>query len=174
MRIVKTRWCCGAAQLSSSAARSSWRNTMSRSVVLVAAMFLASCSTKLSSSPDKVGVNNDASAANSSVTDGATATMSLLGTTWEFDDDGVPTVVTIDQAGGYIEERADGTHVVHGTYEQRDGKDCFTSAMGDKRTSCWTAVPRTEIGQTASATHDKGDSAVFTRVTYRELKQPRD
>jgi hypothetical protein len=147
---------------------------MSRSMVVVAAMFLASCSSGLSSSPDEVGVSNDSIAANSSVGHADAATMSLLGTTWEFDDDGVPTVVTIDPAGGYIEERADGTHVVHGMYEQRDGKDCFTSAMGDKRTSCWTAVPRTEIGQTASATHDKGDSAIFTRVAYRQLKQPRD
>jgi hypothetical protein len=147
---------------------------MSRSLVLVAAVFLASCSSGLSSSPDEVGVGKDSVAGNSSVSNAAAATMSLLGTTWEFDDDGVPTVVTIDQAGAYIEERADGTHVVHGTYEQRDGKDCFTSAMGDKRTSCWTAVPRTEIGQAASATHDKGDSAIFTRVAYRQLKQPRD
>ena len=147
---------------------------MSRSMVLVAAMFLASCNSELSSSPDKVGVNNDSVAANNSVSNGAAATMSLLGTTWEFADDGVPTVVTIDQAGGYIEERADGTHVVHGTYEQRDGKDCFTSAMGDKGTSCWTAVPRTEIGQAASATHDRGASAVFRRIAYRQLKQPTD
>lgn len=105
---------------------------------------------------------------------GAAATMSLLGTTWEFEDDGVPTVVTIDQAGAYIEERADGTYVVHGTYAQRDGKDCFTPAMGTKGTSCWTAVPRTDIGQTASATHDKGGSAEFTRVAYRQLKPPAD
>jgi hypothetical protein len=147
---------------------------MSRSLVLVAAVFLASCSSGLSSSPDEVGVGKHSVAGNSSVSNAAAATMSLLGTTWEFDDDGVPTVVTIDQAGAYIEERADGTHVVHGTYEQRDGKDCFTSAMGDKRTSCWTAVPRTDIGQTAAATHDKGASAVFTRVTYRQLKQPTD
>lgn len=147
---------------------------MSRSMMLVAAMFLASCNSVPSSSPDKVGVSNDSIAANNSDSNGAAVTMSLLGTTWEFNDDGVPTVVTIDQAGGYIEERADGTHVVHGTYEQRDGKDCFTSAMGDKGTSCWTAVPRTEIGQTASATHDKGASAVFTRVAYRQLKQPAD
>ena|SRR5687767_12137613 len=147
---------------------------MSRSMALVAAMFLASCNSELSSSPDKVGVSNDSIAANNSVSNGAAETMSLLGTTWEFNDDGVPTVVTIDQTGGYIEERADGTHVVHGTYAQRDGKDCFTSAMGDKSTSCWTAVPPTEIGQTASATHDKGASAVFRRVAYRQLKQPTD
>lgn len=147
---------------------------MDRYIVVLAAMLLASCNNDPSSSPDRVGVTNDSIAASTSVSNSAAATMSLLGTTWEFDDDGVPTVVTIDQAGGYIEERADGTHVVHGIYEQRDGKDCFTSAMGDKGTSCWTAVPHTEIGQTASATHDKGDSAVFTRVAYRKLKQPAD
>lgn len=147
---------------------------MSRSVVLVAAMFLASCSSEIPSATDEVGVSNDSIAANNSVSNGAAATMSLLGTTWEFNDDGNPTVVTIDQAGGYIEERADGTYVVHGTYEQRDGKDCFTSAMGTKGTSCWTAVPRTEIGRTASATHDKGGSADFRRVAYRQLTQPAD
>lgn len=144
---------------------------MNRSMVLGATIFLASCNYDPSSSRYNGDVSNDSIAAGS-VSNGDAATMSLLGTTWEFNDDGVPTVVTIDQAGGYIEERADGTHVVHGTYEQRDGKDCFTSAMGEKGTSCWTAVPRTEIGQTASATHEKGASAVFTRVAYRKLEQP--
>lgn len=146
---------------------------MNRFMVLVAAILLASCNSEPTSSPDTIGGSNASIAADGSV-GGDAATMSLLGTTWEFDDGGAPTVVTIDQAGGYIEERADGTPVVHGTYEQRDGKDCFTSAIGDKGTSCWTAVPRTEVGQTASATHDKGASAVFTRVAYRKLKQPAD
>jgi hypothetical protein len=71
--------------------------------------------------------------------------MSLLNTTWEFSDNGKPTVITIDRTGAYIENRADGTHVDHGTYVQKDGKDCFTSAMGDKGTSCWTAVPEVEV-----------------------------
>lgn len=147
---------------------------MSRSIVLVAAMFLASCNSDLSSSPEKARESNNSVAAHDPDSNGAAATMSLLATTWEFNDDGVPTVVTIDRAGGYIEERADGTHVVYGTYEQRDGKDCFTSAMGKKGTSCWTAVPPTEIGQSASATHDNGTSADFRRVAYRQLKQPAD
>jgi hypothetical protein len=99
--------------------------------------------------------------------------MSLLNTTWEFIDNGKPTIITIDEAGSYIENRADGTHVVHGTYLQKEGRDCFTSAMGDKSTSCWTAVPPVEIGGTASATSDNGGSAVFKRVAYRELKLPR-
>jgi hypothetical protein len=98
--------------------------------------------------------------------------MSLLSTTWEFSDNGKPTVITIDKAGAYIENRADGTHVDHGTYVQKDGKDCFTSAMGDKGTSCWTAVPQVEIGATAPATADSGRSAVFKRVDYRALKLP--
>jgi len=99
--------------------------------------------------------------------------MSLLSTTWEFSDSGKPTVITIDKAGAYIENRADGTHVVHGTYEQKNGKDCFTSAMGDKGISCWTTVPEVEIGATASATADSGATAVFKRVAYRALKLPR-
>jgi len=98
--------------------------------------------------------------------------MSLLGTTWEFDDNGRPTVITIDEGGNYIENRADGTHVVHGSYFQMDGKDCFASAMGAKRTSCWTAVAPTAVGETASATSDKGGSAVFRRVPYRDLPLP--
>jgi hypothetical protein len=98
--------------------------------------------------------------------------MSLLNTTWEFIDNGEPTVITIDEAGAYIENRADGTHVDHGTYVQKNGKDCFTSAMGDKGISCWTAVPEIEIGATASATADSEQSAVFKRVGYRVLKLP--
>jgi hypothetical protein len=98
--------------------------------------------------------------------------MSLQNTTWEFSDNGKLTVITIDKTGTYIENRADGTHVDHGRYVQKGGKDCFTSAMGDKGTSCWTAVPEVEIGATASATADSGQSAVFKRVDYRPLKLP--
>ena len=140
-------------------------------MLLGAAVCLVSCSSE--PSPENVSTGDaSAAAANNSVGSISAATMSLLNTTWEFSDDGAPTVVTIDQAGAYIEERADGTHVDHGTYVQRSGKDCFTTAMGDRGTSCWTAVPPTEIGGTASATHDDGDSAVFKRVAYRLLSPP--
>ena len=146
---------------------------MKRYTLLSAVVILLSCSSE--PSPENLSTGDDsaaAAAANSSVNSASAATMSLLNTTWEFSDDGAPTVVTIDQAGAYIEERADGTHVDHGTYVQRSGKDCFTTAMGDRGTSCWTAVPPTEIGGTASATHDDGDSAVFKRVAYRLLSPP--
>ncbi len=79
-------------------------------------------------------------------------------------------IISVDSAGAYIEERRDGTHVDHGTYAHRDGKDCFTSAMGDKGTNCWTAVTGVEIGGTASATDDDGHSGFFKRVDYRALK----
>jgi hypothetical protein len=81
-------------------------------------------------------------------------------------------VITIDQAGAYIEEGGDGIHVDHGTYEQRNGKDCFTSAMRDKGTNCWTTVPHVEIGGAASGTADDGNSGVFKRIDYRALKIP--
>ncbi len=146
---------------------------MNRLLLLGAAVFLVSCNSDPSQPADNLATS-DVSAAevNNSVRSAPAVAMSLLNTTWEFSDNGKPTVITIDKAGGYIENRADGTHVVHGTYVQKDGKDCFTSAMGDKGTSCWTAVPEVEIGATASATGDRGQSAVFKRVEYRALKLP--
>ena len=142
---------------------------MKRLLVLSATVLLISCDSDRPPSGGNLIIGDNLSArANTS----GAATMSLLNTTWEFNDDGKPTVITIDKAGAYIENRADGTHVVHGTYVQKDGKDCFTSAMGDKSTSCWTAVPPVEIGGTASATSDNGGSAVFKRVDYRVLKLP--
>ena len=146
---------------------------MKKSLLLVLLLLLQSCSSDQSPSPDDLRSEDTSAAdANTSVGSASPATMSLLNTTWEFDDNGKPTVITIDKAGAYIENRADGTHVVHGTYVQKDGKDCFTSAMGDKSTSCWTAVPPVEIGGTASATSENGGSAVFKRVSYRDLKLP--
>jgi hypothetical protein len=145
---------------------------MTRFVLLVAALLLASCG------PDP----SDASAANSadaSPTAGAAAAegtpfaaMSLLTTTWEIADDTTPMVISIDDAGAYIEEGRDGTHIDHGTYAHRNGKDCFTSAMGDKGTNCWTAVPQVDIGGSASATDDGGNRSSFKRVDYRALKLP--
>ena len=147
---------------------------MSRWIQLGAALLLASCDLKGARSADNLKPSNNAAAETNDPAAGAqTATMSLLNTTWEFDDNGKPTVITIDKAGAYIENRADGTHVVHGTYAQEDGKDCFTSAMGDRSTSCWTAVPPVGIGGTASATSENGGSAVFKRVAYRNLQLPR-
>ena len=147
---------------------------MDRWIQLGAALLLASCDSKGSLTADNLKPSNNAAAeTNDPAAGAATATMSLLNTTWEFDDNGKPTVITIDKAGAYIENRADGTHVVHGTYAQEDGKDCFTSAMGDRSTSCWTAVPPVGIGGTASATSENGGSAVFRRVAYRNLQLPR-
>lgn len=147
---------------------------MDRCLLLGATLLLVSCNSDRSPSANNLGSNdNSATDTNTPVDGPGAATMSLLNTTWEFEDNGKPTVITIDKDGAYIENRADGTHVVHGTYVQKDGKDCFTSAMGDKRTSCWTAVPPTAIGETASATSENGGSAVFKRVPYRELQLTR-
>ena len=144
---------------------------MNRFLLLGATVLLVSCDSDRSPSANNLSTSDDLAAdANTFVGSPSAASMSLLNTTWEFSDNGKPTVITIDKAGAYIENRADGTHVDHGTYVQRDGKDCFTSAMGDKGTSCWTAVPEVEIGATASATADSGQSAVFKRVDYRPLK----
>lgn len=144
---------------------------MNKLALLGATLLLASCNSSRSTPADNLG-NGDLPVADADVASAQTATMSLLNTTWEFSDNGKPTVITIDKTGAYIENRANGTHVVHGTYAQKDGKDCFTSAMGDKSTSCWTAVPPVEIGETASATSENGNTAVFKRVAYRELKLP--
>ena len=147
---------------------------MNRWIQLGAALLLASCDSKGALTADNLEPSNNATAETNDPAAGApTATMSLLNTTWEFDDNGKPTVITIDKAGAYIENRADGTLVVHGTYAQKDGKDCFTSAMGDRSTSCWTAVPPVGIGGTASATSENGGNAVFKRVAYRDLQLPR-
>ena len=144
---------------------------MNRYLLVGATLLLASCSSDRQPPAEEVGANEHAASdAVAAMNKSAAVTMSLLNTTWEFDDDGKPTVITIDKAGGYIENRADGTHVVHGTYVQKDGLDCFTSAMGDKRTSCWTAVPPTAIGETASATSANGGKAVFKRIPYRDLQ----
>jgi len=147
---------------------------MGKITLLGAVLLLTSCNSDRSpATANNASDDSSAASANTSVEGASAATMSLLNTSWEFDDDGKPTVITIDPTGAYIENRADGTHVVHGTYLQKDGKDCFTSAMGDKSTSCWTAVPPVEIGQTAKATSENGGSAVFKRVAYRELLLPR-
>ena len=147
---------------------------MNRLLMLGATVFLVSCNSDRSPTATDLNTNVDLAAdVSNSVRNNSAPSMSLLSTTWEFSDSGKPTVITIDKAGAYIENRADGTHVVHGTYEQKNGKDCFTSAMGDKGISCWTTVPEVEIGATASATADSGATAVFKRVAYRALKLPR-
>ena len=130
---------------------------MTRLLLTAVAFLLTSCGASVST-PVDVGSARTA------------ATMSLNGTSWEFDDDGVPTIITIDAAGAYIENRVSGQHVVDGTYRQVGGKDCFTSAMGDRKVSCWTAVPPTAVGQTATATSDNGSTATFKRVAYRVLR----
>jgi hypothetical protein len=145
---------------------------MIRLVLAVTAVSLASCDSDRSAPAANVASADSAAEGKVTAPRAAAAQMSLLNTTWEFSDNGKPTVITIDKAGDYIENRADGTHVGHGTYVQKGGKDCFTSAMGDKGTSCWTAVPEVDIGATASATSDGGQTAVFKRVAYRELKLP--
>ena len=142
---------------------------MKRFLLLGAAMLLVSCDSDQPASANNLSGDSGADT-NTSESSRSAASMSLLDTTWEFDDDGKPTVITIDKLGAYIENRTDGMHVDHGTYVQKAGKDCFTSAMGDQGTSCWTAVPQTEIGDTASATADSGQTAVFRRVDYRTLK----
>jgi hypothetical protein len=141
---------------------------MNRLLMLSVCVLLVSCDSERSPTGGNLGIgDNLAAGANTS----AAATMSLLNTTWEFSDDGTPMVVSVDQAGAYVEERG-GKLFDHGSYEQKNGKDCFTTAMGDKGTNCWTAVPQTEIGETASARADDGSIGVFRRVDYRVLKVP--
>ena len=135
---------------------------MNKLALTAAALFLASCNSDLTPTEQ-----NGASAA----ADATSKTMSLLDTTWEFDDAGTPMTISIDRAGGYVEYRG-GRYLEHGTYTQKDGKDCFTTALGDKAANCWTGVPQTEVGGTASATSDDGQTGVFKRVAYRELKLP--
>ena len=150
------------------------RMAMDKCLLLGATLLLVSCNSDRSPSAENLNSSDHSAAdANNPDVGAQTRTMSLLNTTWEFDDNGKPTVITIDKAGTYIENRADGTHVVHGTYVQKGGRDCFTSAMGDKSISCWTAVPPVEIGETATATSENGGSAVFKRVAYRDLQLPR-
>lgn len=139
---------------------------MIRRLPATAAMVLAACTSAPPPSADQAGDGNPGAKAD------APAVMSLRNTTWEFDSNGTLMVITVDRAGAYIEEQGDGTHVDHGTYVQKDGKDCFITAMGDKGTNCWTGVPDTKIGGTASASNDRGESGVFKRVAYRTLKLP--
>lgn len=141
--------------------------------LLGATALLVSCNSGRPTITDDSDANDARSAdANAPTQMDSVTTMSLLETTWEFSDGGQLTVITIDSAGAYVENRADGTHVDHGTYVQNDGKDCFTSAMEGDGVSCWTAVPAIGIGATASATSDSGENAMFKRVEYRQLMIP--
>lgn len=145
---------------------------MNKVALLSAALILPSCNPS-SSAPTNRSSDRDGSASRAETLVAAPpAAMSLLNTSWEIESDASPMVISIDRTGAYIEERLDGTHVDHGTYAQRNGKDCFTSAMGEKGTNCWTTVPQVEIGETASGTADDGNNGSFKRVAYRALKLP--
>lgn len=97
--------------------------------------------------------------------------MTLAGTTWEFTRDGVTYIESIDNEGNYIADTADGEHADHGTYEMVDGKACFTSAMTDEGTICWT-VSDVEIDGSMETTSDQGETLTVTRRAYTELAMP--
>lgn len=112
---------------------------MDRWIQLGAALLLASCDPKGALTADNLKPSNNAAAETNDPAAGApTATMSLLNTTWEFDDNGKPTVITIDKTGAYIENRADGTQVVHGTYQRH----IYPSAQTNPIIRHATRVPR--------------------------------
>ncbi len=80
---------------------------MNRCFLLGAVLLLLSCSSDRLPSANLVH-DDPSTVPNTSLQGAQSATMSLLNTTWEFDDNGKPTVITIDQAGTYIENRTDG------------------------------------------------------------------
>ena len=140
-----------------------------------AAWLLASCNVSEAPADNVAADTNlsvDANVADANAVAPVGPPMSLAGTTWEFTDGGKPMVVSIDQAGAYILEAADGTHFDHGTWALKDGKDCFTSAMGEKATMCSSTSPEVPIGGIATSTDDKGVATQYTRVEYRALKLP--
>ncbi len=136
---------------------------MKKLILLGAVAILAACNTKEAPPADNAVVADDMNvAADANV---AGATMTLLGSSWEFTREGKPIQESIDSNGNYIAVSG-AEHIDHGTYTQVDGKQCFTSAMTKEGQVCWTAPAQMEIGSTAEITSDKGEKLTVTRVAY--------
>ncbi len=100
---------------------------MKKLILLGAVAMLAACNTKEAPPADNAVVADDMNvAADANVAAGAT--MTLLGSSWEFTREGKPIQESIDSNGNYIAVSG-AEHIDHGTYAQVDGKQCFTSAM---------------------------------------------
>jgi len=157
----------GDARLINLASLNRGRVTMKKLVLLGAAVLLASCN-KAEAPADTnaadVAMPADENVAMEANAAAPAAVMSLLNTSWEYQFDGEPMVTSVDQAGNFITAKADGTHVDHGTFAFKDGKDCFTSAMGEKLTMCYTATPEVAVGSTVAPTDDKAGRIHYKRV----------
>ncbi|MBB3764116.1 hypothetical protein [Sphingomicrobium lutaoense] len=138
---------------------------MKKWIILAGAATLAACAESSDVTVEEENVLNEAAATTE------TEMMSLAGTTWEFTRDDVSYIESIDNDGNYIAETADGEHADHGTYEMVDDKACFTSAMTEEGTVCWT-VSDVAVGESMVTTSDKGEEISVKRVEYREMSMP--
>jgi hypothetical protein len=136
--------------------------------LLAAVAMVAACQKAEEAPPvDNNVVVTDANAATTNAAaPAAGAAMTLLGTSWEWTQDGKPMQQSVDSSGNYVVVSG-AEHIDHGTWAQVDGKQCFTSAMTKDGQVCWTpAQGRMEIGESTDATSDKGDKLVVKRVAY--------
>ena len=133
-----------------------------RFIILTATACLALAGCNRAS--DAPAAANDANAATPAATP---ATMSLNETSWTLTRDGKNIQESIDANGNYI-ANAGTEHVDHGTYVDKDGKACFTSAMDKEGEVCWTAGT-VEIGGSMETVSDKGEKLTVTRVEYTPL-----
>lgn len=137
---------------------------MKKLILMAGVAALAACANEA-----EVAVENDTAV--EEAVGNETGFMSLAGTSWEFTRDGVTYIESIDNEGNYIADTADGEHADHGTYEEVDGKACFTSAMTDEGTVCWE-TSEVAVGDSMVTKSDKGEELTVKRVEYRELEMP--
>lgn len=142
---------------------------MKHPYLLAAVAMVAACQKAEEAPPSDnatVAADANAAAANAAATPAAGELMTLLGTSWEWTQDGKPMQQSVDSSGNYIVESG-AEHIDHGTYAQVGGKQCFTSAMTKEGQVCWTPVKgRMEIGESTDATSDKGEKLTVKRVAY--------
>lgn len=141
---------------------------MKKLILLGAVAMLAACNTQEAAPADNAVVAEDLNVtvdANATATNAAMPAMTLLGSSWEFTEDGKAMQESIDSNGNYITVSG-AEHIDHGTYALVDGKHCFTSAMTKEGQRCWTAPASVEIGSSADITGDKGEKMTVKRVAY--------
>lgn len=141
---------------------------MKHPYLLAAVAIVAACQKADEAPPvdnTTVAADSNATAANAAAP-AASAAMTLLGTSWEWTQDGKPMQQSVDSTGNYVVVSG-AEHTDHGKWSQVDGKQCFTSAMTKEGPVCWTPVKgRMEIGESTDATNDKGEKLTVTRVAY--------
>ena len=142
---------------------------MHKILMFAAVAALAGCSQEKAAPPAE-DANVAVADANAATPAAVPATMSLNETSWTFTRDGKDLQESIDASGNYISSSGK-EHVDHGTYVQKDGKQCFTSAMDKEGQVCWTAKDAA-IGETVEAVSDKGEKLMVTHVAYVAATMP--